>query len=270
MLLFPNAKINLGLSVTEKRTDGFHNIETVMVPIGLCDVLELIVAPDGQFLFSTSGLKINGDQNQNLVMKAWDMLRIKFQLPSVKIHLHKVIPLGAGLAGGSADAAFLIKGVNDLFNLNLSIEQMEAFTLELGSDCPFFIRNKPVFAKGRGEVFEDIEMDLGSYHIIVVKPEFRIDTAAAYSNIIPKQKAVSSFEVLKMNVSSWKDYLTNDFEKLVFEQHPQISSIKEDLFKMGAVYTSLSGSGSAVFGLFKDVPDVRTKFPDCFVWSGKL
>lgn len=270
MLSFPNAKINLGLSVTEKRTDGFHNIETVMIPIGLCDVLEVIVAPDDQVSFTTSGLKINGDENQNLVLKAWNILQKKFGLPAVKIYLHKVIPMGAGLGGGSADAAFLIKSVNMLFNLKLSVKQMEIFALELGSDCPFFIENKPVIAKGRGELFESVEMDLGSYHIVVVKPTIHVDTAAAYTHINPSQKAIPMKNVLKMQLNNWKGFLINDFEKPVFEKYSTINIIKDDLYEMGAVYASMSGSGSAVFGLFKDVPGVRNKFPDCFVWSGKL
>ncbi len=267
MLSFPNSKINLGLSVTEKRNDGFHNIETLMIPIGLCDVLEVIVSPDVKFSFTTSGLKINGKTNQNLVIKAWDMLRDKFQLPPVKIHLHKVIPMGAGLGGGSADAAFLIKGVNELFNLNLSIEQMQAFALELGSDCPFFIENKPVIARGRGELFEEVKLDLKRFRIVIAKPDFHIDTADAYSQIIPSIKATSLKEIIEMPIDTWKGLLTNDFEKPVFEQFPSIKNIKEELYKMGAIYTSMSGSGSAVFGIFKDVPDISPMFPDCFVWG---
>lgn len=270
MLSFPNAKINLGLSVTEKRIDGFHNIETVIVPIGLCDILEVIVSPDAQFSFTTSGLKIKGNEAQNLVIQAWHKLRDKFQLSAIKIYLHKVIPMGAGLGGGSSDAAFLIKSVNKLFNLNLSVEQMESIALELGSDCPFFIENKQVLAKGRGEVFEDIEMDLSSKYIVIAKPKIHVDTAAAYSQIFPAQKAIPIKEIIEMPFGGWKKLLINDFEKPVFGKYPFIQSIKDDLNEMGAVYASMSGSGSAVFGLFDDVPDFRTKFLDCFLWSEKI
>ncbi len=267
MLSFPNAKINLGLSVTEKRPDGFHNIETLMIPIGLCDVIEVIAAPETQFSFTTSGLKINGKTNQNLVIKAWDILRDKFQLPPVKIHLHKVIPMGAGLGGGSADAAFLIKNINLLFNLKLSIKEMQSIALELGSDCPFFIENKPVIARSRGELFEEVKLDLKCFKIVIVKPDFHIDTAYAYSQITPSLKASPLKEKIEMPIDSWKGLLTNDFEKPVFEQIPSIRKIKEKLYKMGATYTSMSGSGSAVFGLFREVPDISPMFPDCFVWG---
>ncbi|NOX47919.1 MAG: 4-(cytidine 5'-diphospho)-2-C-methyl-D-erythritol kinase, partial [Chlorobi bacterium] len=269
MLSFPNAKINLGLSITGKRLDGFHNIETIMVPIGLCDVLEIIEAKAFHFSFATSGLEIKGDENQNLVVKAWNLLQVRFDLPPVKIHLHKAIPMGAGLGGGSSDAAFLIKNINTLFGLKLSVEQMEAFALELGSDCPFFIRDKPVLATGRGELFEDIELDLGLYHIIIVKPEIHMETSAAYGQVTPVQKSISLKEIMKIPISRWKGLLINDFEKPVFEKHPAIRSIKDPLYEMGAVYVSMSGSGSAVFGLFREIPKTDSMFPDCFIWSGE-
>ena len=270
MLSFPNAKVNLGLSVIEKRSDGFHDIETVMFPIGLCDVLEVIKSPDAQFSFTTSGMKIKGDKNHNLVVKAWNLLRESFDLPAVKIHLHKVIPMGAGLGGGSSDAAFLIKNINTLFDLNLSVGQMEAFALELGSDCPFFIQDKPVLAMGRGEVFEDFKLDLSSYHIVVVRPEIHVDTATAYGQITLGHKEILLKEMMKMPVNKWKGLLTNDFENPVFERYPKIQAIKEKLYEMGAVYASMSGSGSAVFGLFKNIPENITGFSDCFVWKGKM
>ncbi|RLD57118.1 MAG: 4-(cytidine 5'-diphospho)-2-C-methyl-D-erythritol kinase [Bacteroidetes bacterium] len=270
MLSFPNSKINLGLSVTEKRSDGFHDIESLMMPVGLCDILEVIISPDTQFSFTTSGLKINGGNNQNLVIKAWQLLRDKFNLPAVRIHLHKVVPMGAGLGGGSSDAAFLIKNINSLFNIGLTIKQMQGFALELGSDCPFFIENKPVIARGRGEVFEDVKLNLKHFNIVIIKPDFHIDTSVAYSQIIPTHKAFPVKDIIGMPVNKWKGYLINDFEKPVFEQFPSIRKIKEQLYKMGATYTSMSGSGSSVFGLFRDVPDINPKFPDCFVWTGEL
>ncbi len=270
MLSFPNAKINLGLSVTGKRLDGFHNIETIMVPIGLCDVLEIIEAKAFHFSFATSGLEIKGDENKNLVVKAWNLLRGRFDLPPVKIHLHKAIPMGAGLGGGSSDAAFLIENINALFDLKISLGQMEEITLELGSDCPFFIGNKAVLAKGRGEVFGDIEMDLGLYHIIIVKPEIHVETAVAYGQVTPVHKSISLNEIVKMPMNQWKGLLTNDFEKPVFDQYPKIRIIKEKSYEMGAVYTSMSGSGSAVFGLFEEVKELSPLFPDCFVWTGNF
>ena len=270
MLCFPNAKINLGLSVVEKRPDGFHDIETAMFPIGLCDVLEVIKAPDTRFSFTTSGIEIKGDKNQNLVIKAWQLLKEGFDLPAVKIHLHKAIPMGAGLGGGSSDAAFLIKTVNTLFGLKLRVKQMEAFALELGSDCPFFIKDKSVLAMGRGEVFEDFELDLGMVYIMVVKPKIHVDTAIAYGHIAPVHKDVLLKEILKLPVNRWKGLLINDFENPVFEQHLKIRDIKEKLYKMGAVYASMSGSGSAVFGFFENNPENLSGFSDCFVWKGKF
>lgn len=270
MILFPHSKINLGLSVIQKRHDGFHNIETMMIPIGLADILEVIVAPNGKFGFTTSGLKIGGSRDENLVVKAWYLLEEKFSLPAVRIHLHKVIPMGAGLGGGSADAAFLIKSLNTLFKLELNTKQLMEIALELGSDCPFFIENKMALAKGRGELFEDFELNLSSLIVVIVKPDLHINTAHAYSQITPTSKKSSLSEVLNLPMNRWREVLFNDFEKPVFLQYPSIQLIKEEMYKMGAEYTAMSGSGSAVFGLFKKIPDMNSKFSDCFVWIGKI
>lgn len=267
MLCFPNCKINIGLSVIEKRQDGFHNVETVMYPIGMNDILEIIISPNKKFTFQTSGINISGERKHNLVVKAYEMLKKDFKLEPVEIHLHKTIPPGAGLGGGSADAAYAIKLLNNIFDLKLTVKQKQQYACQLGSDCAFFIENKPVLAYEKGNRFENIQVELSDYCFIIVKPEILINTTEAYSLIKPSIKDTSLKEVIRQPVEKWKNTLINDFEEVIFKRHPEIKKIKDRLYELGAVYASMSGSGSAVYGIFKEQPKINNEFSDCFVWK---
>ncbi len=254
MLVFPNCKVNLGLNILCKRNDGFHDLESFFYPVYLKDALEIISSKNvnGQIRFSTSGLVINGNENDNLCIKAYELLKIRFpQISSVQIHLHKTIPMGAGLGGGSADAAFTLKTLNQLFGLHLSTEQLFELALQLGSDCPFFLKNKPCFATSRGEVLEEIELNLSAYKMIIIYPGIHINTGWAFSQIHPAIPEKSIREIIQQPLETWKTTLTNDFEQPVFHRHPELKRIKEKLYSLGAIYASMSGSGSTLFGIFK-------------------
>jgi len=254
MIAFPNAKINLGLKVLQKRPDGFHNLETIFYPVGLSDVLEIIPAKDGVFSFAATGLSIPGDPKENLCIKAFHLLFSIFQLPPVKIHLHKVIPIGAGLGGGSSDGAFAIKLLNDIFSLGLSDDQMMDHARNLGSDCAFFIVNKCAFAFEKGDRFEFLDLDLSEYRIEIKTPEIYINTGEAYSMTDPRADSrTHDFplkEMINKPIVDWKENLINDFEKPVFKKYPELSRIKQDFYERGALYASLSGSGSSIYGIF--------------------
>ena len=252
MLSFPNCKINLGLHILGKRDDGFHNLETVFYPVPFKDALELIPSTNTGIEFTATGLAVDGNAADNLCVKAYHLLKKDFpEIPTIKIHLHKAIPLGAGLGGGSADAAFMLKLLNEKFKLNLSTDQLINYALQLGSDCPFFIINKPCLATGRGEMLEEIAVDLSAYKIVLINPGIHINTGWAFSNITPAQPARSIKEIIQQPVNTWKDELKNDFESAVFTAHPAIKEIKEALYTQGAVYAAMSGSGSTVFGIFE-------------------
>ncbi len=292
MLVFPPAKINLGLNIISRRPDGFHNIETLFYPIGLCDLLEIVPAAEGRFEFSTSGLPIPGDPESNLCIRACQMLSpmiytklssnrqsvlhspfTEFRtldpetgLPPVKIHLHKIIPMGAGLGGGSADGAFTLKLLNELFDLDLSVEQLEDYARQLGSDCPFFIEGKPVLACERGDRFFQLNVALPDFSLVLVVPDIHCNTAAAYAAAEPAWPDQHISDVVRKPVEAWKSELINDFEKPVFQSHPEIEKVKEKLYDAGALYASLSGSGSAVYGIFKKTFPLDDRFPGCFIW----
>ncbi len=260
MLVFPNCKINLGLNITQKREDGFHNIETVFYPVNWCDALEIIEVDGGSdnFTFSHTGLKIEGRLEENLIYKAWELLTKIKPLPPIKVHLHKNLPMGAGLGGGSSDAAFFINQINKQFNLQLSIAQKNTIASQLGSDCSFFINNKPVLAKAKGNEFSDIKIDLSAYYILVVYPNIHSNTKDAYSGIVPapsKKDLKTSIE--NTDITKWKNELNNDFEKTVFIKYPQIKKLKEDIYSSGALYACMSGSGSSVFGIFDKQPKLN-------------
>lgn len=264
MIGFPNAKINIGLNITEKRTDGFHNLETVFVPVGWCDALEFVVAPELQF--SSSGIPIAGDPESNLVMKAYRLLQKEFPLPPLRIHLHKEIPFGAGLGGGSADAAFMLSMLNRQFGLNLSTEQLEGYAAQLGSDCAFFIRNTPAFATGKGEIMEPLRPALNGWVILIVKPPVEVPTVKAFQWVVPQIPSQSLTTLLQLPVQQWKGQVVNQFESSVFQHYPEIGELKERLYEMGAVYASMSGSGSCVFGLFQQqFPGHESLFPVSFL-----
>jgi len=250
MICFPNAKINLGLHVLSKRADGYHNIETVFYPVDLYDALEIVPAEGRETSFTQTGISIEGKPEDNLVIKAYHLLKKNYDLPDITIYLRKQIPPGAGLGGGSSDAAFMIKLLNDFAALNLSVEQMEVYARRIGADCPFFIRNKPIFAEGTGNVFSPVNISLQAYHIIIRKPDVSISTKEAYARVKPQQPAVPLKEIIRLPIHEWKKYLVNDFEAGVFAQYPEIREIKQRMYTEGAIYASMSGSGSAVYGIF--------------------
>jgi 4-diphosphocytidyl-2-C-methyl-D-erythritol kinase len=266
MVLFPNAKINLGLSVIEKRSDGFHNLETVFYPIQWTDALEVISSGDQPISLNTSGLSVDGDIANNLCYKAWELLAKDYTLPNLQAHLHKVLPMGAGLGGGSADAAFMLKMINEVANLGLTNEMLSNYASKLGSDCAFFIENKPVFADGRGDHFTPIELDLSNFYFVIVMPPVTVNTAEAYSWIRPQTPKFRIQESIKLPIVKWKDYLINDFEAPVIKKHPLIGEIKNRLYSEGAIYASMSGSGASVYGIFDAKPKL-SQYKDCYVWN---
>ena len=254
MIVFPNCKINLGLHILRKRADEYHDLETVFYPVRFTDILELIPdrsTTDQPVTYSQSGLEIQGNPLDNLCVRAYQLLKKDYPaLPPVKMHLHKVIPTGAGLGGGSADAAFTLQLLNDYFKLELSTDQLLHYALSLGSDCSFFIQNKPAYATGRGELLEPVSVDLTGYTLVIVNPGIHVPTAKAFAGIRPALPEKSLKEIIAQPVSSWADDLVNDFEKPIFYQYPEIAAIKDELYRAGAVYASMSGSGSTVYGLF--------------------
>jgi len=256
MIVFPNAKINLGLRVVAKRSDGYHDIDTIFYPIPFYDILEIIPSyKDIEFTFS--GKEIKGDLTANLCFKAYQLLKNDFPtIPQIKIHLHKNIPMGAGLGGGSSDGAFMLKLLNEKFQLGISDHSLEQYALQLGSDCPFFIANKACGASGRGEHFESIELDLKNKSFLLVNPGLQVNTADAFSKINIGNNISPCTSVIKHPIDKWKELLINDFEHSVFEIHPILKEIKETLYSAGAVYASMTGTGSSIYGIFeKDIPE---------------
>ena len=254
MITYPNAKINIGLNITERRPDGYHNIESVFYPINLQDAVEIKTIegeePQGEYKLKVSGTILDGTPDDNLVVKAYQLLRKDFNFPAQKIHLYKHIPVGAGLGGGSSDAAAIIKMLNEKFALGLTSEQMQNYAVQIGADCPFFINNTPVFATGIGNIFTPIEFSLHGKTILLVKPDIFVSTRDAYALVKPSPAAIPLTEAIKQPISEWKQIITNDFEKSVFAKYPEIAAIKDKLYDMGALYASMSGSGSAVYGIF--------------------
>ena len=267
MILYPHAKINIGLFVINKRQDGFHNIETVFYPITLCDILTVEPAVAGKFEFSCEGVMPCSNPNDNLCCKAFRLLDADFNLPPTNIHLQKVIPVGAGLGGGSSDATFTLKALNDLYNLKISNEKLTEYASRLGSDCAFFLQNAPAFGTGTGDILKPVSLSLSGYHIFLVKPPVFVSTVEAYSSVIPSKTPYHLPDLLQAPVSHWRQTVFNDFEDSVFKKFPEIGSIKERLYSEGAVYASMSGSGASVYGIFKEFPkDIEKLFPNCFCW----
>ncbi len=270
MICFPNAKINIGLHVTEKRPDGYHNLETLFYPTKLYDVIEILENKAGNepYSWSSSGITIDGDAESNLCIKALLLLKQDFEIPPVKIHLHKVIPFGAGLGGGSADAAFTLTTLNEMFGLNISKDKLIDYASKLGADCAFFILNSPCIATGIGDILKPISLDLKDKYLMLVKPDIHISTPEAYSGIKPSFPDKSLEVKLSQPIDKWKDAVVNDFETSVFPNHPTIKGIKEKLYTSGATYAAMTGSGAAVFGIFNDKPDIL--FPEYFNWIEKI
>ena len=259
MISYPNAKINLGLNIIEKRADGFHEIESVFYPIDWKDILEIVPSGEvnGMVEFSSSGIEIPESNGGNLCERAYQILHDRYALPSVKIHLHKVIPIGAGLGGGSADASFTLKMLNELFDLRLPDQELETFAAELGSDCPFFIENVPKFVTGRGEEMEPIEVDLSSFCIVLINPNIHIGTAEAYANVSLGASQEELRSAINFDPEYWGNAVKNDFEVSLFPSYPKLAELKARLLAMGASYAAMTGSGSTVFGLFKgEIPDL--------------
>ena len=274
MLTFPNAKLNLGLYITERRPDGFHNLESVFLPLPWTDALEMLPAPAGQpeTGITLTGRPIPGNPSTNLCVRAYELLQADFsQLPPVRLYLHKIVPIGAGLGGGSADAAFALRAANDLFSLGISVEALESYARRLGSDCAFFIRNKPVLAIEKGDIFEEIDLRLTGTGCVVVYPNLHISTAEAYAHITPQQPVHPLRAALAQPMSTWRDSVSNDFETALTPAHPVLADIKQQLYAAGATYASLSGSGSAVYGLWESGAPVTTTWPaEYTVWQGML
>ncbi len=271
MLVFPNAKINIGLYITGKREDGFHNIETVFYPVSSVDALEFIETGESTGTkLQVSGIPVD-DSGDNLCIRAWQILNREHKLPGIAVHLHKCIPIGAGLGGGSSDAAFMLRALNEYFDLGISGSRLTEYASRLGSDCAFFINNKPSFATGRGDILEETVLSLAGYTLVLVYPNISVSTAEAYSGIVAKEAPVSLREAILRPPEEWAGLITNDFEKPVFSMHPRIAEIKKQLYQSGAVYASMSGSGSSVFGIFDEPPGKGMDyFKDFSYWKISL
>lgn len=254
MILFPPSKINLGLNVLSKRADGFHDLVSCMYPIPLTDVLEIL--PSTEFSFIQTGLQIAGMMQDNLCIKAYNLMCENFSIKPVYIHLRKEIPMGAGIGGGSADAAYVLKGLNELYNLQCTDERLEELAAELGSDCPFFIKNKAQFAEGRGEILSDCFLDLSGYYLKFVYPGIHVSTKEAFAGIQVNHNKNDLRKSLNEPIIKWRNNVINDFEESVFSLHSELAGIKEKLYFEGALYASMSGSGSAIYGIFKEEPQI--------------
>lgn len=258
MILFPPAKINLGLKVLKMRSDGYHEIETCMLAIPMTDVLE--ITPSDEFIFKQTGNKVDGNQESNLCVKAFRLFQERYDLPNTYIHLRKQLPMGAGLGGGSADASYVLRGLNSLFDVGLSDDQLREMAAELGSDCPFFISDEVQLGRGRGTELSEINLDLNGYYLKIINPEIHISTQEAYSGITFSDASNGIEEVLQQPFSEWKDSLKNDFEPSIFKRYPLIEELKHQLYTEGAVYAAMSGSGSTLFGLFEKEPEITTNY----------
>lgn len=278
MLAISNCKINIGLNIIGKRADGFHDIETVFYPVEWCDVIEVTersLLEKDNFSYTKglalkiSGLEIEGNDDSNLCVRAFQLLRKDFQLPDVVMHLHKLIPMGAGLGGGSSNAAHTLRLLNVVFKLNLNTQQLKNYAAQLGSDCSFFIENKPCFASGKGELTSAINLDLSDKHITIVKPDIHVSTVEAYQNILPSASK-NLKELILQPIENWKATVVNDFEEGVFKKHPSLATIKRQLYDNGCTYASMSGSGSAVYGISNEKIVMKNNNPKITIWQGVL
>lgn len=266
MVVFPNAKINLGLDILSKRDDGYHNISSCFYPVPFTDILEVL--PSETLSFESTGISIPGETNDNLCLKAYHLIKADFDIPPVQIHLHKVIPIGAGLGGGSADASFTLRCLNELFQLKINTKNLEQYASQIGSDCPFFIENKPVIAQETGTIFSPVNIDLKGTYMVLLYPDIHIGTAEAYSGVAPMSPEFSVNQIIESDFKIWPSRLKNDFESSIFPKYPMIQQLKKGLMESGAFYASMTGSGSAVYGLFKEKPE--TDQFDYLVWEGLL
>jgi len=268
MVTFPGCKINLGLHILNRRPDGYHDLNTCFFPVPWTDILELI--PSKEYAFALTGLTIPGSPDNNLVAKAYQMLRADFDLAPVQVHLHKLVPMGAGLGGGSADAAHALRLLNTLFSLQIPPSKLSEYAQQLGSDCSFFLSGAPAMGSGKGEILEPAELPLNGYYAIILTPEIHLSTAEAYASVKPKQPVENLRVTLKRPVTEWRKWLVNDFEVTVFPRFPQLAKLKEHCYIKGAVYASMSGSGSSVYALFDREVLPEELFPGIRGWSGWL
>ena len=276
MINFPIAKINLGLNVVERRPDGYHNLETVFYPVPISDALEVTMM-DPQFPspydcdLKVTNINIEGDEQRNLVVRAYQLLKQDFpQLPRIHAHLHKCIPTQAGMGGGSSDCAYMIRLLNEQYHLGLSDQQMMDYAARLGADCAFFILSRPAYAEGIGERLQPVTLDLSCYHLAVVRPDIPVSTKEAFSLIRPHRPQKNCRDIVMQPVETWREELINDFEQSVFALHPEIGAIKDRLYELGAVYAAMSGSGSSLFGLFREDIKIGEHFPEMFTWCAPL
>ena len=276
MTSHPIAKINLGLNVVERRPDGYHNLETVFFPVPICDELE--VAPQPSTLhpqldcdLSLEGIAIEGDVQKNLIVKAYQLLKQDFpELPRVRARLKKGIPTQAGMGGGSSDGAYMLNMLNALFQLHLTKQQLCGYAARLGADCAFFIDPQPQYAEGIGELLAPVSLSLKDWYIGVVRPDVPVSTKEAYSLITPKRPLRNCRDIVALPVEEWRDLLVNDFEEGIFSLHPELGQVKQRLYDLGAVYAAMSGSGSALFGLFRKPVELEASSPNTFTWSSRL
>jgi 4-diphosphocytidyl-2-C-methyl-D-erythritol kinase len=268
MVVFPPCKINLGLNIISKRPDGFHNIETCFYPVPLTDILEIIPAPE--FSFSQTGLQLDSQGSDNLCVRAYQLLGRDYVIPPVAMHLHKIIPAGAGLGGGSSDAAYVLRLLNEIFELGISNATLLQYAARLGSDCAFFLHNSPMLGKGKGEILTPISVTLKGFYLVLVKPDIHIATADAYRGVTPHPPAESISEVLQAGIRSWRGRLLNDFEESVFRNYPELKKIKDKFYQQGVLYAGMSGSGSTVYGIFEKPVNLAAAFDGYFYWSGLL
>ncbi|WP_282635946.1 4-(cytidine 5'-diphospho)-2-C-methyl-D-erythritol kinase [Sphingobacterium thalpophilum] len=256
MIISANAKINIGLQVVARRADGYHELNSVFYPLHIYDIIELTESTENETVLHIQGQHIPGDPSDNLCIKAYHLLKKEYEMPAVSIDMIKQIPIGAGLGGGSADASFVLKGLNTLFNLHLTNAKLEEYAAKLGADCPFFIENTPVYATGIGTSFKRISLDLSAYFIAVVMPDIHISTAEAYASVVPRAATVNLETAIRLPVQEWKFHIRNDFEDGIFETYPVLKEIKEALYQKGAVYASMTGSGAAIYGIFWEKIDL--------------
>ncbi|HUX58786.1 MAG TPA: 4-(cytidine 5'-diphospho)-2-C-methyl-D-erythritol kinase [Bacteroidales bacterium] len=270
MIVFPKAKINIGLRITGKRPDGYHDIETLFYPVNLSDALEFVTATDllNADALTVTGINTGSKTEDNLIMKTVNKLRENYLFPWLRIHLHKAIPVGAGLGGGSSDAACLLKSINRWFELDIDNPTLKTIALELGSDCPFFIDSVPAFATGRGEILQTIKPVLTSYYLLLVNPGISINTREAYSNCKPERPSTTLLDLAELPATEWKKLIINDFEDFAFRKHPIIGEIEEELYSSGALFSSMSGSGSCVYGIFSDKPGIPEKLKNLVIYEG--
>ncbi len=273
MIFFPNTKINLGLSILRKRSDGYHDIETLLYPIGLSDAIEFLPSPERsgheQTILNTSGFALE-DRSGNLCIEAYELLKSEYNLPDIQLHIHKNIPIGAGLGGGSSNAAFMLKALNKAFDLNISSQNLKSYAAKLGSDCPFFLWNKPAIVRGKGDKLYPVSLNLSHLYLVVIYPGFPINSAEAYSLCNPCEKEYSIESIIADPVETWKYKMYNQFEEFLFPKYQLLKDIKHRLYKNGAIYASITGSGSAVYGLFRKEVNASMIFDKFFVWQEVL